>query len=141
MFFSHHFRTFSKKLSIFFETFSVNLTELHFTSPKDQFEDIILFWQSFCLFFFHYLPKLNGEITVFASKKQSANLSNLLTTYPRRFFEEYFFEKVLFFIIGHWATFVCHFDEILSVPMSVLLSVCQLDQFVVKKVSSNFFSP
>ena len=75
------------------------------------------------------------------SKKQSANLSHLLTTYPWRFFEKVFFEKVLFFIIGHWATFLCHFDEILSVPMSVLLSVCQLDQFVVKKALSNFFSP
>ena len=35
------------------------------------------------------------------SKKQSANLSHLLTTYPRRFFEEVFFDKVLFF--HHWA--------------------------------------
>ena len=82
---------------------------------------------------------MNGEITVFFLKKQSANLSQLLTTCPRRFFEEFFVEKVLFFINGHWATFLCHFDEILSVPMSVLLSVCQLDQFVVKKVLSNFF--
>ena len=133
------FSDIQKKCVGFFENFSVNLAELHLTSPKDHCEDITLFLTKCFLFFFHVFHKMNGEISVFPVKKQSANLSQLLTTCPRRLFEEFFFEKFLFFVIGHWSIFACHFDKNLLVPLSVLLSVCLLDKIVVKK-SNKFFS-
>ena len=137
MFFSHYFWTFNEILSVVFETFPVNLTKLHSTSPKDQFGVITLFWQSFCLCFFSRSSKIEQRINgFFFVKKQSASFSQLLTTCPRRFFEEF-----LSSFVGHWATFVCHFDKNLSVPFSVLLSVCQLNQFVVENFCSKFFSP
>ena len=54
-----------------------------------------------------------------------------------------FFGKKLFFyfIIGHWASFFVISTKFLSVGSTVLLSVCQLHQFVLKFfVSKNFFS-
>ena len=97
-FFLHHLRTFSKNLSVFFrKSFGqLNKTAFHVSRGKIWGQNIVLTKMLFV--FFHVLPKLNGEITVFfCQKKQSANLSHLLTTYPRRFFEEVFFDKVLFF--------------------------------------------
>ena len=92
--------------------------------------------------FFNVLWKLNREITVFFVEKQSEALSILLTTYPRGYFAENFFaKKFFFFIIGHWATFSCHFYGNLSVPFSVLFSACQMDQCVVKKLLSKIFFP
>ena len=139
-FFSPSFTDIQQKVVCSFsKNLSVNSTKLHSTSLEEKFEDKTLIWQRCCLFFScssKFERRNNG---LFLSKKQSANLSHLLTTYPRRFFEQFFFEKFLFFIIGHWATFVSHFDENLSVPMSVLLSVCHLDQFVVKRFCLIFF--
>ena len=90
--------------------------------------------------FFHVLLKLNGEITVFFCQKNNRQICDIcLPRIQEHFLKKFFLKKFFFFIIGHWATFVCHFDEILSVQMSVLLSVCQLDQFVVKKFLSNIF--
>ena len=124
----------------FFENLSVNLTKLLSTCPEEKFEDKTLFWQRCCLFFFHVLPKLNGEITDFFVKKTIGKF----VTFPyhvskKIFWRSFFWKSSFFFIIGHWATFVCHFDEILSVQMSVLLSAGQLDQIVVKKFLSNIF--
>ena len=82
---------------------------------------------------------MNGEITVFFRQKIIGKFVTAAYHVSKNILWRFFLKKKLFFIIGHWATLVCHFDENLSVPMSVLLSVCQLDQFVVKKVSSNFF--
>ena len=55
----------------------------------------------------------------------------------REFFSKKFF---FYFSIGHWANVFCHFDGSLSVPLSVLFSVCQLDQFLVNKCLSKLFS-
>ena len=142
MFFSHHFRTFNENLSNVFETFPVHLTKLHSTSPEDQFEDITLLWQSFSLCFFHVLPNLNRESSVFFRRK---TIGRFVTTayhvsggiFCRKVFLTKFF---FFFIIGHWATFFGHFDGSLTVPLSVLFTVCQIEQFVVKKFLSKLFS-
>ena len=87
-----------------FLVFLAKLTTLHSTSPRDQFEDIKPFWQTFVCFIYH-LRTLTKKVKVF-SRKQSAVLSKLLTTCPGWFFEEFFFGKVLFlFIIGLSASF------------------------------------
>ena len=114
-FFSHHFRTFSKN-QFFFDTFSENLAELHSTIPKDHFEGLTLFWQ-IC---HNCLPRVQADILL-----------------RFVFWKKFFF----YFIFGYGATFFGHFDGNLSVPLSVLFSVCQLDQFVVKKFLSKSFFP
>ena len=132
----------AKICHLFFETFSVNLTKMHSTSPEDQFEDISLFWQSFSLCFFHVLPNLNRESSVFFSSKNNWKIChNCLPRVQGDILQKFFLTKFFFFfIIGHWATFSCHFYGNLSVPLSVLFSACQMDQFVVKKLlSKNFF--
>ena len=75
----------------------LNKTAFYESRGKIWGQNIVLTKMLDVVCFFHVLLKLNGEITVFLSKKQSANLWHLLTMYPRTFFEEVFFEKVLFF--------------------------------------------
>ena len=132
----------SAKICLFFsENLSVNLTKLHSTSPEENLNTKHCFGKD-VVCFFHVLPKLNGEITVFFVKNTIGKFVTFAYHVSKNiFWRSFFLKKFFFFIIGHWATFVCHFDEILSVQMSVLLSVCQFDQFVVKKfLSDNFFS-
>ena len=139
-FFLHHLRTFSKNLSVFFRKSFVQLnkTAFHVSRGKIWGQNIVLTKMLFV--FFHVLPKLNGEITVFFVKKNNRQICHIcLPRIQEDFLKKFFLIKFFFFIIGHWATFVCHFDEILSVQMSVLLSACQLDQIVVKKFLSNIF--
>ena len=135
----------SKKVfwSARFWFFLAKLMTLHSTKPKDQFEDKTLFWQSFCLCFFHALPNLNRESSVFFRQK---TIGKIVTTVyhvhvSKKVFWRIFFEKILFSIILNWATFVCQLDKNLYVPLSVLLFVCPLEQFVVKKFCPNLFYP
>ena len=120
--------------------FSAKLTTMHSTSPRDQVKDIKPFSQNFVCFIYH-LRTLSGKIRAFF-RKTVGRLSKLLTTCPRGSVEVCFGKSSFFiFIIEHWTSSFCHFDEFLSVGLSVLLSVCQLPQFVVKFfLSKNFFS-
>ena len=141
MFFSHHFRTFSKNWSIFSKLFRSSWQNCILPDHRINLRTYICFDKVFVCFF-NDLWKLNGEITVFFVEKQSEALSILLTTYPRGYFAENFLRKSsFFFIIGHWATFSCHFYGNLSVPFPVLFSACQMDQCVVKKLLSKYFFP
>ena len=98
--FLQHLRTFSKNLSVFFRKSFGQLNKTAFYESRGKFEYKTLFWQRCCLFF-SCSSKIERRNNGFLSKIQSANLWHLLTTYPRTFFEEVFFEKVLFF--HHWA--------------------------------------
>ena len=141
MFFSHQFRPFSKNWSIFSKLFQSSWQNCILPDHRIILGTYLCFDKVFVCFF-NDLWKLNGEITVFFRRKTIGSFVDPAYHVSKGLLcREFFPKNFSFFIIGHWATFVCHFDEILSVPMSVLLSVCQLDQFVVKKVSSNFFSP
>ena len=120
--------------------FSAKLTTMHSTSPRDQVMDIKPFSQNFVCFIYH-LRTLSGKIRAFFRK----TIGRFVTTayhvsrgmFCRIFLTKFFF----FFIIGHWATFSGHFDGSLTVPLSVMFSVCQIDQFVEKKFLSKVFFP
>ena len=103
-----------KIISLRSNFFSAKLTTLLSTSPKDQFEDITSFWQSFCLFFQWFLESERRNNGFFSSKNNRQICHNCLPRVQEDFVK-IFFWKVLFFIIGHWATSVCHFDKNLSV--------------------------
>ena len=138
-FFSHHFWTLIAKWSIFVRFFSARLTTLHSTGARDQFEELRPFWKTLVCFIYH-LRTLSQKIKAFFRKTIDRFVKIAHHVSKGIFCREFFSKKFFFYlIIGHWATFVCHFDENLSVPLSVLLSVCHLDQFVVKKSLSNFF--
>ena len=96
----------AKNLSFLFETFSVNLTKLHSTCPKDQFEGITLFWRCLCLFFSCSQEIQWRNIGFFGQK----TIDKFVTTayhVSKKNFWRIFFSKISFSIIGHWATFVC----------------------------------
>ena len=141
MFFSHLFRTFSKNLSVFFsETFSVNSTKLHSTSPKEKFEDKTLFWQRFCLLFFMFVRNWT-EIKWFFSSENNRQIWH--TSLPR--IQEDFLKKIFWksSFFDHWAmsNFCMSFRRKIVGPLSVLLSVVNLASLRWKKNSSNIFSP
>ena len=140
-FFLQHLRTFSKNLSVFFRKSFGQLNKTAFYESRGKFEYKTLFWQRCCLFF-SCSSKIERRNNGFFCQKYNRQICDIcLPRIQEHFLKKFFLKKFFFFIIGHWATFVCHFDEILSVQMSVLLSVCQFDQFVVKKfLSDNFFS-
>ena len=90
--------------------------------------------------FFSCYSEIERRNNGFFCQKNNRQICHIcLPRIQEDFLKKFFLIKFFFFIIGHWATFVCHFDEILSVQMSVLLSACQLDQIVVKKFLSNIF--
>ena len=76
--------------------FSAKMTTLLSTSPKDQFEDITSFWQSFCLFFQWFLESERRNNGFFSSKNIRQVCHNCL---PRvqEYFVKIFFEKKIFF--------------------------------------------
>ena len=123
----------------FFRNFFGQLDKTAFYKSKGKIWGQNFVLTKILLAFFHVLPKLNGDKMVFFVGKQSANLTHLLTTYPRRFFEEFFFWKSSFF--DHWAMsdFCMSFRRKFVGPLSVLLSGCQFGQFVVKKILQIFF--
>ena len=124
-----------------FDFFSARLTTLHSTGARDQFEELRPFWKTLVCFIYH-LRTLSQKIKAFFRKTINRFVKIAHHVSKGIFCREFFSKKFFFYlIIGHWSTFVCHFDENLSVPLSVLLSVCHLDHFVVKKNLSNFFSP
>ena len=124
-----------------FDFFSARLTTLHSTGARDQFEELRPFWKTLVCFIYH-LRTLSQKIKAFFRKTINRFVKIAHHVSKGIFCREFFSKKIFFYlIIGHWSTFVCHFDENLSVPLSVLLSVCHLDHFVVKKNLSNFFSP
>ena len=94
---------------------------------------------NFCLFYVSFAdlePKNQG----FFSENNRQGCQNCSPRVHGDILQGFFFRKVFFYlIIGHWSTFVCHFDGKLSLPLSVLFSVCQLDQFLVKNVCRKFF--
>ena len=138
-FFSHHFWTFIQKLIVFVRIFfSAKLTTLLSTSPKDHFEVITLFWQSFCLFFQWFLESERRNNGFFSSKNNRQICHNCLPRVQEDFVKIFFWKSSFF---HHWALsgFCMSFQRKFVGPLSVLLSVCQFGQFVVKKISSNFF--
>ena len=140
--FSHHFRTFSKNFVCFFsETFSVNLTKLHSTSPKEKFEDKTLFWQRFCFFFFHVLPKLNGDIMAFfASKNNRQVWHNSLPRIQEDFLKKNFLKKFFFWSLGNeQLLYVISSKNCRSVVSTAFC--CQFGQLAVKKKFVKYFFP
>ena len=114
------------------------MTTLLSTSPKDQFEDITSFWQSFCLFFQWFLESERRNNGFFSSKNNRQICHNCLPRVQEDFVK-IFFEKILFFIIGHWATFVCHFNENLSVRCQCCFLFVNLASLWWKKFRQFFF--
>ena len=138
-FFPNIFGHWSQNDQSLFDFFSARLTTLHSTGARDQFEELRPFWKTLVCFIYH-LRTLSQKIKAFFRKTIDRFVKIAHHVSKWIFCREFFSKKFFFYlIIGHWATFVCHFDENLSVPLSVLLSVCHLDQFVVKKSLSNFF--
>ena len=129
------FSDIQQKLVNFFKTLSIKLTKLHSTRPQDHFEDISLFWQSFCLFF-QWFMEIKRRNNGFFCRKTIGSFVNPAYHVSKGILCREFFPMFFFFIIGHWATFPCHFYGNLLVPLSVLFSACQMDQFVVKKLLS-----
>ena len=101
--FSHHFWTFIQKLLVFVQIFffSAKMTTLLSTSPKDQFEDITSFWQSFCLFFFSFSSKIERRNNGFFVKKTIGKFVKFAYHVSKKIFWRIFFWKSSFF--HHWA--------------------------------------
>ena len=96
--------------------------------------------KKFFFVFFLVFAKMSREITVFSVRNNQHVCHNCLTRVQEYFLKNFFWRSSFFL---HWALrdFLCHFGNNLSVPLSVLLSVCHLDQFVVKDfLSKTFFS-
>ena len=138
-FFSYQFRILIEVDQSVFVIFSAKLTTLHSKSPMDQFEDIKPFRKSFV----HLsVADLVRKSKSYFSENNRQVRQNCLPRVQGDLLKKFFWKKIVFyFIIGHWAIFFCHFDKILLLPFSVLLSVCQKDQFVVKSFCPSFFSP
>ena len=138
MIFSHHFRTFRKKISVFF-IFSVNLTEVHSTSPKDHFEDISLFLTKSFLF-----------ISCFSENERRNNCFSRQKTISRFVTTAYhvsknifcfFFGKALFSSLGIERVFLSFRQNVVGRVISNAFCVsiakaCGVNSFVEK-----FFLP
>ena len=87
----------SAKTGPFFETLSIKLTKLHCTRPHDQFEDIYLFWQSFCVFFQCFMEIKQRNNGFFRRKTIGSFVNPAYHVSKGILCREFFCEKVLFF--------------------------------------------
>ena len=139
-FFYHHFWTLIAKWSVFVRIFFGQVDDTAFYGSKGSIWGLKAVLTNFCLFYLSFAdlePKNHG----FFPENNRQGCQNCSPRVQGDILQGNFFRKVFFcLIIGHWSTFVCHFDEKLSLPLSVLFSVCQLDQFLVNKCLSKLFS-
>ena len=133
-FFLHHFWTLIAKWSSFVRIFFGQVDDTAFYGSKGLIWGLKAVLTNFCLFYLSFAD-LESKNQGFFSENNRQGCQNCSPRVHVDILQGFFFRKVFFYlIIGHWSTFVCHFDEKLSLPLSVLFSVCQLDQFLVKNV-------
>ena len=94
------FSDIQQKLVNFFKTLSIKLTKLHSTRPQDHFEDISLFWQSFCLFF-QWFMEIKRRNNGFFCRKTIGSFVNPAYHVSKGILRREFFP--MFFFFHYWA--------------------------------------
>ena len=136
-FFSHQFRTLIADWSVLVQIFSGQVDDTAFFGSNGSVLRHKTVLTKLC--FVYHLRPLSEKIMVFFSGTQSAGLSKLLTMGS----VEQIFLWIGFFCssLGLERSFLRDFDKKFSLVSTKLLSVCPLQQFVMKIFLSKYFSP